>query len=57
MKAKYKILTADYKVRYTGTSFGSWLTLEQAKRLVNTNKGEMIYEYDIYRNVRLWEVL
>lgn len=56
MKAKFRILTADRRIKFTGTATGSWFTLEGAKNLVDYNKGESIYEYDTNGD-RLWEVL
>lgn len=53
-KANYRILTQDYKVKYTGTDKGSWFFLEDALKLVDRSKGEMVYEY--YQGQRLWEV-
>jgi hypothetical protein len=43
--AKYRILTADRRLKYAGTDTGSWFTLEKARQLVNYSAGEMIYEY------------
>ena len=54
--APYRILDRNGLVMYTGTDLGSWFTLEQAKELVNRDKGEMIYEFDFNGN-RLWEIL
>lgn len=58
MKKKYRfrILTSDRRIRFAGTDKPSWLTLEQAKELVDYSKGEMIYEYND-QGERLWEIL
>jgi hypothetical protein len=56
MNARYRIITADQKIKFAGTDRPSWLTLEQAKSEIDYSKGEMIYEYDKSGN-RLWEVL
>lgn len=53
--ANYRILNAEGLIQYTGTEIGSWFTLEAAKKLVNYNDGETIYEYNSDRE-RLWEV-
>ena len=52
---KYRILTAEGRIKYTGTIQGSWFTLEKARTLVNYELGEMIYEYN-YDRERMWEV-
>lgn len=54
MKANYRILTADRKVKFTGTNTGSWFTLESARNLVDYNQNEMIYEYNDNGD-RLWQ--
>lgn len=53
-KYLFRILDSkrEPKVFITGT----WLTIEQAKELVNYDNGEMIYQYD-YNCRPLWEVL
>ena len=53
--ANYRILTAEGKVKFTGTEMGSWFTLENARNLVNYSEGEMIYQYD-NNGERLFEV-
>ena len=55
-KRKYKILNSDLKVQYTGTIKGSWFTLKEARRIVDYDKGEMIYEYSGGFTDRLWQV-
>jgi hypothetical protein len=55
-KCKYRIWTSNNRVKYAGTDLPSWLSLEQAKKLVNYLAGEQIYEYDNNGN-KLWEVL
>lgn len=52
----YRILTAEGKIKFTGSEIGSWFTIEKAKSLVITENGETIYEYDKQGN-RLWEIL
>lgn len=44
--AKYRILTAEGKIKFTGSEIGSWFSLEQARGLVNYSEGEMIYEFN-----------
>lgn len=51
----YRILTADGKLKFTGTEVGSWFSLEKARELVNYSEGEMIYEYN-NNGERLFEV-
>gem|GEM_PF-6192839 len=54
-KSIYRIHSADNKIMYTGGN--SWMTLETANKLVDRNKGEMIYQWtDDYMNP-LWEIL
>jgi hypothetical protein len=40
----YRILTAEGKVKFTGSEIGSWFSLEQARKLVDYFNGEMIYD-------------
>lgn len=54
-KAVYHILDSNGRIMYTGGN--SWMTLEQAKKLVDYSKGEMIYQYSDDYMYRLWEVL
>lgn len=54
MNANYRILNAEMKVMYVGGN--SWLTIDDAKKLVNYELGEAIYEYDMKTMERLWEV-
>jgi len=53
-KAIYRILAEDYRVLHTGGN--SWMTLEEARKLVDRSKGEMIYEYTDDYQQRLFEV-
>lgn len=53
---KYRILTEDGKIKYAGTGFDSWFSLEKAKEKVDYTKGEMIYEWDLKTQEPLWEV-
>jgi len=55
MKANYRIIRADGRIKYAGTDTESWMTLETAKKLVNYLQGETIYEFNEYG--KLWEVL
>lgn len=50
----YRILTANYRIKYAGTDLPSWHTLAKARELVNYEAGEMIYEY--YMGERLHEI-
>jgi hypothetical protein len=52
---KYRIQTADRKIKYAGTGEDSWFTLEKARLLVDYTLGERIVESDGV-NI-LWEVL
>jgi hypothetical protein len=52
---KYRVLTADRKIKFTGTVEGSWFTLDQARQKVNRELGEMIYQYNDNQE-RLFEV-
>lgn len=54
-KACYRIYTKDGRVLYTGTERGSWFTLEEARKIVNRSKGEMIYKCN--GSDKLWEIL
>jgi hypothetical protein len=56
-KTTYRILTSEGLVKYTGTTIGSWFTLEDAKKLVNRNNGEMIYKFSMQTMTRLFEVM
>lgn len=51
----YRILTAEGKVKFTGSETGSWFSLENARGMVDSSKGEMIYEFDS-TGERLFEV-
>jgi hypothetical protein len=55
-KAKYRILKANGRIKFAGTDKPSWLTIEQAKKLVNYTDGEMIYEYN-NEGKKLFEIL
>lgn len=55
MKANYRIITSDGKIKYAGTAQPSWLTLIQAAILVNYFEEETIYEFDSDGR-KLWEV-
>lgn len=54
-KAVYRIITKDLRIKFAGTDNPSWLTFEQARKLVDYSKQEMIYECDENGN-KLWEV-
>lgn len=56
-KNYYRILNADYTVKFAGTGEDSYFyDLSKARELTDTSKGEMIYEYD-YNNNRILEVI
>lgn len=57
MKAQYRILTADKKIKYAGSNTGSWFTLQQARNLVDRKKGETIYLYCMATMERMFEIL
>lgn len=42
----YRILTAEGKIKFTGSEIGSWFSIEKARELVNYSEGEMIYEFN-----------
>jgi hypothetical protein len=54
MKNRYRIQTKDRRFRYTGSEYGSWFSLEQARKIVKREQGERIVESDGV-NI-LWEV-
>ena len=54
-KARYRIRKSNGNIKYAGTDYPSWFTLEKARELVNYSNGEMIYEYDNFGD-ELWEV-
>ena len=43
MKAKYRIVTSDRRIKFVGTDMPSWFTLDQAREIVSVENGEMIY--------------
>lgn len=53
---KYRILTAEGKIKYAGTGNDSWFNLETAMQKVDYEKGEAVYEYS-KNGEKLWEVL
>jgi hypothetical protein len=53
----YRILTSEGLVKFTGTTIGSWFTLEDAKKLVNRNNGETIYKFSMQTMTRLFEIV
>ena len=55
MTIKYRIQNADGKIFNAGTGEDSWFSLEEARKLVNYEKGQRIVEHDGI-NV-LWEIL
>lgn len=53
MKANYRIVNENRTILNAGTDSSSWFTLEDARKLVNYELGQMIYEHDgVYL---LWE--
>jgi hypothetical protein len=50
----FRIITPEGKIKFAGTGFDSWFTLDQAKSKVK--KGESIYEYCPKTGEKLWEV-
>ena len=54
---KFRIITADNKVKFAGTGSDSWFTLAKAEQVVNRENGEMVYEYTCPGGERLWEVM
>ncbi len=54
---RFRILTADYKIKFAGTGLDSWFfDLETAKSKVDDSKDEMIYEFN-FNGDRLYEIL
>ncbi len=51
----YRILTAEGRVKFTGSEVGSWFSIEKARELVDYSAGEMIYQFD-NNGERLFEV-
>jgi hypothetical protein len=51
---RYRVLTPDHRIKYTGTDNPSWFTLDKAKELKQGD--EMIYEYCLKTMNPLWEV-
>lgn len=43
-------------IKYAGTDFPSWLTLENARKLVDYSRGESIYEYSMITMEPMWEI-
>lgn len=56
MKTNYRILNSDMTIKYAGTGLYSWFTLEYAREIVDYQKGEMIYEYNMTSMERMYEV-
>ena len=52
---KYRIRKVDGRFLNAGTGLDSWFTLENARKIVNYEKGEIIVESDGV-NI-LWEIL
>jgi hypothetical protein len=42
---RFRILTAERKIKYAGTGENSWFNLETARKKVDYSSGEMIYEF------------
>lgn len=55
MKKKYRIQNSDGRFYNAGTGRDSWFTLEDARKIVNYEKGQRIIESDGV-NI-LWEIL
>lgn len=53
-ETRYRILKADGRIRNAGTDEPSWFTLEQARAIVDYERGESIVEDDGV-NI-LWQV-
>jgi hypothetical protein len=54
MKNPYRILNADRTIMNAGTGLDSWFSLDQARKLVNYEAGQMIYQHDGMN--LLWEI-
>jgi hypothetical protein len=54
MKAIYRIITKEGNVKFAGTDFPSWLTLDRARE--NAEDGDKIYEFDTATMRQMWEV-
>lgn len=55
MKATYRIQNQDGTIYGAGTEAGSWFHLEDARKIVNYNKGQRIVESNGVEI--LWETL
>lgn len=53
-KTSYRIQTENRRIKYAGTGFNSWFTLEDARKKVDYANNERIIEHD-GMNI-LWEV-
>ena len=51
---KYRIQTSEGKILFAGTGKDSWFTLDQARKIVDYDKGQRIIESDGV-NI-LWEI-
>ena len=47
MKADYRIKKANGTILNAGTDKGSWMTIEEARKLVKRNEGEIIIYLDM----------
>lgn len=47
MKADYRIKRENGTIVNAGTDKGSWMTIEDARKLVNRNEGEIIIHLDM----------
>ena len=54
----FRIYTAENKIKFAGTEQDSFFsTLEAATEAADYNAGDMIYEYCIQSQRRIWEVM
>ena len=55
MKLAYRIINPNRTIYNAGTGLPSWFTLEEARKIVDYSKGQMIYESDGVN--LLWQIL
>jgi len=56
-KSNFRIMQQGGTIKFAGTDHPSWLTLEQAKKLVDYSKDEIICEYCEKSGRKLWAIL
>ena len=54
-QVRYRIHRENGRIKYAGTGFSSWFSLEDARKLAEPN--ESVYEYCMQTMDPLWEIL